>query len=121
MSLVEIHGAISWTTVIFFGLMGVWGLIRAVRRYRVDGSFMGAMVIGEGLFIAQALLGLILVLTGARPGRTVHFLYGIFALVALPGLFAYLRGEDDNQAQWYYAIATLFLAGVAIRAIGTGA
>ena len=121
MSLVELHGAVSWTTLIFFALMGLWGLIRALRKYSVDGSFMGAMVIGEGLFILQALLGLILVITGALPGRTVHFLYGAFALVALPGLFAYLKGEDDNQAQWYYAIAILFLAGVSLRAIGTGA
>ncbi len=121
MSLVELHGAISWTTLIFFALMGLWGLIRALRKYSVDGSFMGAMVIGEGLFIVQALIGLILVITGALPGRTVHFLYGAFALVALPGLFAYLKGEDDNQAQWYYAIAILFLAGVSLRAIDTGA
>lgn len=121
MSLVEVHSAFSWTTLIFFGLMGVWGLIRALRKYRVDGSFMGAMAIGEGLFILQAVLGLILVITGARPGRTIHFLYGVFALVALPGLFAYLKGEDDNQAQWYYAIAILFLAGVSLRAISTGA
>lgn len=121
MTLVNIHTVLSNVTFLFFLFMGVWGLIRAITKRGVDGSYLGAMIIGEGLFILQAIIGLILVFSGARPGRGVHFLYGVFALVALPGLFAYLKGEDDNQAQWYYAVAILFLAGVAIRAIGTGA
>jgi uncharacterized membrane protein YccC len=96
-------------------------LVRAIRKLEVNGSFLGAMVIAEILFVLQAVLGLVLVLDGASPGRGVHFIYGTFALVALPGLFAYLKGDDSNQAQWYYAIAILFLFGVSLRAIGTGA
>lgn len=117
----ELHRIISLSTVLFLGFLGIWGFFRAVRRNSVDGSYMGALVIGELLIAFQAILGLILVLGGERPGRIVHFIYGVFAVVALPGLFAYLKGDDSNQSQWYYAIATLFLAGVAIRAIGTGA
>ena len=117
----ELHRIVSLSTVIFLGFLGIWGFVRSVRNNSVDGSYMGALVIGELLLITQALLGLILVIDGARPGRTVHFIYGAFALVALPGLFAYLKGDDTNTSQWYFAIATLFLAGVAVRAIGTGA
>jgi heme A synthase len=117
----ELHRVISLSSVIFLGFIGIWGFIRAIRDNGVDGSYMGALVIGELLLILQALLGLIMVIDGARPGRTVHFIYGAFALVALPVLFAYLKGDDTNQSQWYYAIAALFLAGVAVRAIGTGA
>ncbi len=119
-TIVEIHRVLSNTIVLFFLLLGLWGLFRAIRKNGVEGSYLGAMVIGEILFILQALLGVILVIGGAMPGRTIHFLYGVFALVALPGLFAYLRGDDSNQSQWYYAIATLFLFGVSLRAIGTG-
>jgi len=118
---VELHRIISSSMVLFLGFIGIWGFIRAIRSKGVDGSYMGALVIGELLIAFQAILGLVLVLGGERPGRVVHFIYGVFALVALPGLFAYLKGDDSNQSQWYYAIATLFLAGVAIRAIGTGA
>jgi len=116
----ELHRIISLSTVLFLGVLGAWGLIRAIRSKGVEGSYMGALVSGELLIAFQAILGLVLVLGGERPGRIVHFIYGVFALVALPGLFAYLKGDDSNQSQWYYAIATLFLAGVAIRAIGTG-
>ena len=104
----------------FKELVGLWGLVRAIRKLNVNGSYLGALVIAEVLFVIQAILGAILLLDGARPGRTVHLIYGTFALVALPGLFAYMKGDDSNQAQWYYAIGTLFLFGIALRAIGTG-
>jgi hypothetical protein len=49
-----------------------------------------------------------------------HILYGIFALVFLPGLFTYLQGDDSNRAQWVYALGALFLFGIALRSITTG-
>lgn len=116
----EIHRVLSNTTVLFFLLLGLWGLVRAIRKNGVNGSYLGAMVIAELLFVLQALLGVVLLLNGDRPGRIVHLIYGTFALVALPGLFAYLKGDDSNQAQWYYATGILFLFGIALRAIGTG-
>jgi len=116
----ELHRVFSNVTLYFFLAIGVWGLIRGFRKNGVDASYLGAMVIAELLFVLQTILGLILVLGGAGPGRFVHFIYGAFALVALPGLFAYLKGDDSNQAQFYYAIAALFLFGVALRAVGTG-
>lgn len=119
-TILEIHRVLSNTIVLFFLLLGLWGLVRAIRKMGVNGSFLGAMVIAELLFVLQAVLGVILLLDGAKPGRGVHLIYGTFALVALPGLFAYLRGDDSNQAQWYYAIGILFLFGVSLRAIGTG-
>ena len=119
-TIVEIHRVLSNTTWLFFLLLGLWGVFRAIRKQGIGGSYWGALIIGEGLFVAQAILGLVLLIDGARPGRTVHFLYGVFAIVALPGLFAYLKGDDSNRSQWYFAILTLFLCGVAWRAIGTG-
>lgn len=117
----ELHEVISRSTLLFFLLLGLWGVFRAIRKNEVDGSYFGALIIGEGLFILQAILGVILIFGSAMPGRTIHFLYGAFGLVALPGLFAYMKGDDSNRAQWYYAILTLFLFGVATRAISTGA
>lgn len=116
----EIHRILSNTIWLFFLILGVWGLFRAIRSNNVNGSYLGALVVGEGLYILQAILGIILILGDAQPGRTIHYLYGAFAIVALPGLFAFLRGDDSNRAQWSYALATLFLFGISLRAIGTG-
>jgi heme A synthase len=115
----NLHRVLSNTTWIFFLLIGLWGLYRAIRNNGVDGSYLGAMAVGEILFIVQAVLGIILVFGSASPSRGVHFLYGVFALVAMPGAFAYVRGDDSNNTQWLYALLTLFLFGVALRAIGT--
>jgi len=116
----NLHQVLSNTTWLFFLIIGVWGMYRAIRGFGVDGSYLGAMAVGEILFIVQGVLGIILLFTVGSPGRSVHILYGVFAIVALPGLFAYLRGDDSNNAQWAYAIMTLFLFGVALRSIGTG-
>lgn len=116
----NLHQVLSNTTWLFFLIVGLWGMYRAIRGFSVDGSYLGAMAVGEILFIVQGILGLILLIGAGSPGRGVHILYGIFAIVALPGLFAYLRGDDSNNAQWAYAIMILFLFGVALRSIGTG-
>ena len=113
----ELHSILSLTTVIFFLALGIWGIFRGIRKSRVNGSYMGALVIGELLFVLQAVLGVILLAGGGQPGRIVHLLYGAFAVVALPGLFAFLKGDDSNRAQWYYGLLTLFLFGVAQRAV----
>jgi heme A synthase len=115
----ELHTVISRTSILFFAILGVWGLIRAFRGQRVEASYLGALVIGEGVFVLQAILGTILIIAGGRPGRMIHLLYGAVALIALPALFAYRKGDDSNQAQWYYAILTTLLTGIAFRAIGT--
>jgi phosphatidylglycerophosphate synthase len=116
----NLHQVLSNTTWLFFLIVGIWGMYRAIRGYGVDGSYLGAMAVGEILFIVQAILGVILLLGSGTPGRGVHILYGVFAVVALPGLFAYLRGDDSNNSQWSYALMTLFLFGVALRSISTG-
>jgi heme A synthase len=112
----EVHRVLSQSIMLFFLLLGVWGLFKAIRKNGVDGSYMGALVIGEGLLILQGILGIVLWIAGERPGRPVHILYGVFAVVALPGLFAYIKGDDSNRAQWYYGMLTFFLFGVSIRA-----
>lgn len=122
MFLSELHGFLANAIPIFFLLAGLWGLWRAFRRQGVDGGYLGTLVIGEGLYVVQALLGAAIWLTtnDLRPAREwQHILYGVFAIVFLPFLFTYLRGEDSNRAQWVYALGTLFLFGIALRAIGT--
>lgn len=119
-----IHKALSNTVWLFFLAMGIWGVWRAIRKQGVDGSYLGACVIGEGLFYLQAILGSLLWLNGnsaslARPG--IHLLYGVFALVFPPFVYlVWLRGDDTNQAQWVMAFTMLFMFGIALRSITTG-
>lgn len=120
MSLNEIHRFMSTAIAIFFLMVGLWGLWRAIRKQGVDGSYLGSLLIAEGLYVLQAILGVLIWLNGPSPAWQ-HLLYGVFALLFLPLLFTYLQGDDSNRAQWVYALGTLFLFGVALRAISTSA
>jgi hypothetical protein len=122
-TLSAIHGALSNTAWLFFLIIGLWGLFRAIRGQSVNGAYLGAAFVGQLIFVAQAVLGAILWIGGQsatiqRPG--IHLLYGIFALVFLPFVYlSVLRGDDTNRAQWVLAFTTLFLFGIALRSIAT--
>ncbi|NET73982.1 MAG: hypothetical protein F6K62_24510 [Sphaerospermopsis sp. SIO1G2] len=118
-----IHEGVSNTSWMFFLAVGIWGTVRAVRGQSIDGSYLGALAIGELIFVAQAVVGGIMWLnigSGVlvRPG--IHLLYGVFALLFLPFVYyAVLRGDDSNRGQWVMAFCCLFMFGIAIRAITT--
>jgi hypothetical protein len=122
-TVVGIHGALSNTAWLFFLIIGLWGLLRAIRGLPVNGNYLGAALIGQLIFVAQAVLGAILWIGGGnaaiqRPG--IHLLYGVFALVFLPFVYlSVLRGDDTNRGQWVLAFTTLFLFGIALRGIAT--
>jgi hypothetical protein len=122
MGLTQLHATLQQTLWLFFLFIGLWGLFRGLRGQGVDGSYLGAMAIGQLLFVVEVVIGIILYIGGARPARTeIHVLYGAFAVVFLPFVFAYIQGDDSNRGQWIYAFATLFLFGIALRATQTGA
>jgi hypothetical protein len=125
MGFTQIHGALSNTAWMFFLALGLWGLFRAIRGQSISSSYLGAAFIGQMIFVTQAVLGAILWLGNGsaniqRPG--IHLLYGVFALVFLPFIYlSVLRGDDSNRAQWVMSFTTLFLFGIALRAITTSA
>ena len=119
-----IHSRLSNTIWLYFLAVGLWGLWRAYRQQGIDGSYLGALVIGEGLYAAQGLLGGILWSSGmlTAVGRPfMHVLYGTFALVFMPFVyFVWLQSDETNRGQWVMALSALFLFGIALRAITTG-
>lgn len=86
----------------------------------MEGSISGSLVIGQILIGVQGLFGLILFVKGTRPGDSVHVLYGIAAFVTLPFVWSYVRDRHPRQGLFFYSLASLFIAGLAIRGITTG-
>jgi hypothetical protein len=119
--LLEFHRLLSNSIWLFFLMLGLWGLIRAFRQQPVDGSYFGALVIGELIYLLEAILGAILYFTPSGPASWIHILYGVFSAIFLPGLFTYLKGDDSNRAQWAYALGALFMFGLVLRSITTSA
>ena len=119
--LLTMHARLLFTILLFFGALSVWGLFNYLRGQGVSGGYRGALVIGELLMLAQFIIGVLLLLNGRQPPRlSVHILYGVVAIIMLPGTFSYTRGRDARHEQLIYTLVCLFLCGIALRALETG-
>jgi heme A synthase len=105
--------------VLYFAAVGVWGVFLGIRKAELNSSFKGALVIGVALGIIQAIVGFALVLSGLRPTDNLHYLYGASVIVTLPLVMSYLVDKKFSRAL-AFGLASLFMAGLAIRAITTG-
>ena len=121
MSLVEIHGRLATSILLFIFALALWGLLRYFRKQGVDGSYWGALVIGEVLILAQGALGIFLWFSTLRPERGgFHVLYGVVSAITIPAAYAFTKGRDERREMLIYGVTMLFLAGIAIRAMTTG-
>lgn len=119
MTLTVAHARLATTMLLFLSVAGVWGLANYFLRRSITGSYWGILAVGEILIVAQFIIGIILWISGARPTRTIHVLYGIVAAISIPGYYAYTKGQEDRRASLTYGLICLFLVGISIRAIGT--
>ena len=120
MSLSQLHAALANTGLYYFLILAVWGTWRFIRKQGLDSSYWGALVIAEILLAAQFLIGGYLWLVGFRPARSVHVLYGLVALLALPGVYMYTKGRTDRPEMLMYAVVALITVGLILRATFTG-
>ena len=120
MSLSQVHDALANASLIFSLIIGVYGFFRYFRKEGINANFWGVLAAGELLYIAQGVLGMVLLAAGLRPARTsVHILYGVILVLVIPGLYAATRGRDGQRELIMYALIGLFLAGVSLRAMAT--
>ncbi len=117
--LTTLHQTLATMGTFYSFVLGVWGLYLFLRRRGPDGSFNGALVIAQGIFVVEAILGVGLVLTGKQPTQDIHFLYGVSAFLTLPLAFTLTRGRTDSRTSLIYGLALMFLWGLALRAAQT--
>jgi heme A synthase len=116
---VELHQRIALAIVLYYAAVGLWGVFLALRKSAITPGFRGALIIGVGLGVVQAIVGLTLVLTGLRPLDNLHYLYGATVILTLPLVAAYIVDKKFSRPL-AFGLASLFMAGLAIRAITTG-
>lgn len=114
------HDRVATTVMLYMFAVGLWGLFSYVRGETLGGSVAGALAIGQGLVVIQALLGAVLYVDGARATTFVHYLYGVTAVLVLPFAWSYLRDRAPRQGLLIYSLLALFIAGLAIRGMTTG-
>jgi hypothetical protein len=69
---------------------------------------------------AQALLGIILGISGSRPADGLHFVFGPATLVALPLAARAARGREPQRAALILAVGWFITLVLSLRAVGTG-
>jgi heme A synthase len=122
MSVVELfHDRLATTIILFFLVAGVWGLVEFARGGQIGGNLAGVLVLGQVLVIVQGALGMALFVWGDRPDDMVHLLYGFTAALVLPFVWSYVRDKAPRQGLLLYSLVALFIVGLAIRGMTTGA
>jgi len=119
-TLLLMHDRLSMTVMMFWGAVGLWGMVMWFRGSGVTGSIAGALAIGEVLVLVQVLAGVGLYAMGGRPPTSTHYLYGITVILVLPFAWSYMKDRDQRQALMIYSLLALFIFGLAIRGMTTG-
>jgi hypothetical protein len=120
MPIPSIHAFLARAFTIFALLIALYALFYLIRRQEIGGDFWGAVVIGEGLIVLQALLGLVRWIQGGYPARTIHFLYGALCVFTWPAVFVFTKGRTGRREVLVWLLVSAFLFGLALRAMSTG-
>ncbi len=111
---------LATTVMLFMGAIGFWGLFSFARGQVLSGSISGALAIGQVLVIVQALMGAVLFIDGKHRPSSVHYLYGITAVIVTPFVWSYVKDRHPRQGLLFYSLTALFIFGLAIRGVQTG-
>jgi hypothetical protein len=120
MTIGEIHGGLANTALLYLFIVSAIAFWRFFRKQGIDANLWGMLAIAELLIIAQVGLGIYLWIIGARPGRTIHLLYGLLIPALIPGTYLYTKGRNGRAEVLVYATATIIMVGLVVRATFTG-
>jgi heme A synthase len=118
--LIEIHRRLAYALLIYTVILGIWGGFQFLRSRAVSGGFRSSFLLMIGLLAVQGLLGVVSFTTSPPPRGILHVVYGIFAIVFLPGVYFYAaRGSRAREAA--FMAASCWIVAVAFgRGITTG-
>lgn len=116
-----IHGYGARVLVIFAVVLAIWGTYHYIRNTRLSGGFRSSYLIVIGLTALQGLFGVAGLIAGGSPREgLLHMVYGVFAVLFLPGAYAYSRGGSDRRESAILAGACWIVTIAYIRGISTG-
>ena len=115
-----LHRIVGFAIVGAFLVLAVWGAVLRVRgRDAASWRFWALLHYTENVVVAQAVVGLILLVLGRRQ-PVLHYFYGaVFPLVVVVvGRLASLRREERDYVP--IAFAAFISFGLTLRALMTG-
>ena len=116
----SLHGFGARALLAYAVALGIWGTYRYFRNQELGGGFRASYLIMAGLTALQGLLGLATFFLGARPTELLHVVYGIFAVIFLPGAYLYAQGGSPRREAVILAGAAWVVSIAYFRGIATG-
>jgi hypothetical protein len=115
-ALQALHSGFNTAYILFSFALGIYATILAGRNHPLSGNFWGAMWMNTALAGGVFLVAIMLFVAGSEARRFVYYLYALYFLISLPGLFAILQGNDNQRAALAFGIVSLFNSAAAYRA-----
>jgi len=115
----SLHSRAAYALVLYYTLVGLWGIVQGIRDRGPNASFRGAIAIAVVASIVQGVLGSLVFVFRGAPAEAVHILYGLALVVAMPLAATLVRDRTPRGQSIALGLAALFTAGLAIRGITT--
>jgi heme A synthase len=97
--LLFVHTRLALAAILFAIVLGAWGTFQYVRHKALSGGFRSAYLMLCGLAAVQGLVGILQLLAGSKLHNPLHVVYGIFAVLFLPGLYFYSASGRASKAR----------------------
>ncbi len=115
-----LHGYGARALLVFALVLAVWGTYLYFRNRELTGGYRSSYLIMAGLTAVQGLVGLLAFVFGGRPTELLHIVYGIFAVLFLPGAYVYAQGGTRRRETVIIAGAAWVVSIAYFRGISTG-
>ncbi len=117
--MLSLHGRLATVLVLYYTLVGAWGLFLGIRNSGPTPGYRGAIVIATVASVVMGLVGVSVALFVGGPREPLHVLYGFALVLAMPLAATVVRDRQPRGQSVALGFAALFTAGLAIRGITT--
>lgn len=116
--MLTVHHALAFLVIGVCVLAAVLALAATGGRVGRGGLVSHALALAQTLIVAQAVVGLLLLADDRHAGKSVHYMYGSLAVLAVAWPWIYAPPDPRRRLLWF-AGATLLAAVLAVRAYMT--
>jgi len=116
--MLTVHHALAFLVIGVCLLATVFALVAYRRRGGAGALVSHLLALAQTLIVAQVAVGLLLLADHRRADKSVHYMYGSLALLAVAWPWLYAPPDPHRRLAWFVG-ATLLAAVLALRAYMT--
>ncbi len=113
------HRWFAWVVVGTNGLVGAWALLAHYRPRWRSRAMWWSVLVAEATIAIQVLSGVWLIAISHLGARDFHAFYGFGTVIAAVIIYSY-RPQLRHVKYLLYGLGSLFLMGMALRAVQVG-